>query len=96
LLEAVGERSDVRLLRTFARRQRKLAGASAVGRRLARTLAEPVFVEDQNRVAIRVGDRVIIGSMVRRKVLALLCFLLTKPDREHTDQVPGTVAGSDP
>jgi DNA-binding SARP family transcriptional activator len=88
LLEEIGERSDIRLLRTFARRQRKLAGASAVGRRLARTLAEPVFVEDQNRVAIRVGERVIIGSMVRRKVLALLCFLLTKPDLASTrDQV---------
>jgi DNA-binding SARP family transcriptional activator/tetratricopeptide (TPR) repeat protein len=88
LLEAIGERSDIRLLRSFARRQRRLPGASAIGRKLARTLAEPVFVEDQNRVAIRVGDRLISGSMIRRKVLALLCFLLTRPDLASTrDQV---------
>ncbi len=88
LLEAIGERSDIRLLRGYARRQRRLPGASYVGRTLSRTLATPVYVEDQNRVAIRVGERSIPGSMIRRKVLALLCFLLTRPDMASTrDQV---------
>jgi ATP/maltotriose-dependent transcriptional regulator MalT/DNA-binding SARP family transcriptional activator len=88
LLETIGERSDVRLLRSYARRQRRISGASLLGRRLARRLADQVFVEDQNRVSIRVGERLIVGSTVRRKVLALLCFLLTKPDLACTrDQV---------
>jgi DNA-binding SARP family transcriptional activator len=55
---------------------------------LARRLADTIFIEDQNRVAILVGDRLVSGSSVRRKVLALLCFLLTKPDMASTrDQV---------
>lgn len=88
LLESIGDRSDIQRLRTFARRQRRLAGASVLGRRLARRLADKVFVEDQNRVAIHVGERQIAGSSIRRKVLALLCFLLTKPDMASTrDQV---------
>jgi DNA-binding SARP family transcriptional activator len=61
---------------------------SALGRGLARRLAEPVFVEDQGRVAIRSAGRLVPGSAVRRKVLALLCFLLTRPDLSSTrDQV---------
>ena len=59
-----------------------------LGRALARRLAAPVYVEDQNRIAIRIGERLVPGSSVRRKVLALLCFLLTKPDMSSTrDQV---------
>jgi DNA-binding SARP family transcriptional activator len=47
-----------------------------------------VFIEDQNSVAIQVADRQISGSTIRRKVLALVCFLLTKPDLASTrDQV---------
>ena len=88
LLESVGEQSDVRRLRTYARRERRVPGAFSLGRRLARRLADKVFVEDQNRVTIHVGERQISGSAVRRKVLALLCFLLTKPDMASTrDQV---------
>jgi DNA-binding SARP family transcriptional activator len=88
ILEEIGERSDIRLLRAFARKQRRVGGTSGLGRSLARRLADRVFVEDQSRVAIRVGERLILGSSVRRKVLALLCFLLTKPEMASTrDQV---------
>jgi LuxR family maltose regulon positive regulatory protein len=88
LLESIGERSDIRRLRAYSRRQRRLPGASSLGRGLARRLADQVFVEDQNRVTIHVGDRQVSGSTIRRKVLALLCFLLTKPDLASTrDQV---------
>jgi len=46
------------------------------------------MVEDQGRVSILVGPREIPGSSVRRKVLGLLCFLLTKPTMASTrDQV---------
>jgi hypothetical protein len=88
LLEVIGERPDIRVLRAYARRQRRLSGASLLGKALARRLADRVSVEDQNRIAIRVAERLIPGSAVRRKVLALLCFLLTKPDLTSTrDQV---------
>ncbi|MEA2620117.1 MAG: hypothetical protein QOC97_890, partial [Chloroflexota bacterium] len=88
LLEPIGDRSDVLRLRAYARRQRRLLGASNLGRQLARQLADRAFVEDQSRVSIVVGNRVVQGSTIRRKVLALLCFLLTRPDFSSTrDQV---------
>jgi ATP/maltotriose-dependent transcriptional regulator MalT/DNA-binding SARP family transcriptional activator len=88
LLESIGENPDIQRLRSYAKRQRKLPGASQVGRKLARRLATRVEVEDQNRVSIKIGERHIQGSAIRRKVLALLCFLLTRPDMSSTrDQV---------
>jgi LuxR family transcriptional regulator, maltose regulon positive regulatory protein len=88
LLESIGERSDIKMLRSFSRRHRRLPGASALGRGLARQLADRVFVEDLNRVSIHIGARQVAGSTIRRKVLALMCFLLTRPDLSSTrDQV---------
>ncbi len=88
ILESIGDRSDIARLRDFAKRQRRLQGASALGRRLARQLADPVVVEDQNRISISIGERHVHGSAIRRKVLGLLCFLLTKPGMSSTrDQV---------
>jgi LuxR family maltose regulon positive regulatory protein len=84
LLEEIGDRSDIRRLRQYAKRNRRLAAAAPVGRKLARRLAEPVFVDDQNRVAIQIGQRQIAGTTVRRKVLALLCFLLSRPEMAST------------
>jgi DNA-binding SARP family transcriptional activator len=88
LLEPIGEKSDIQVLRSYARRQRKLQGASTLGRHLARQLADRVYVEDQNRVSIIVGNRQIAGSTIRRKVLGLLCFLLSRAGLASTrDQV---------
>ena len=88
LLEAIGEQSDVLRLRAYARRQARGRGASGLGRDLAKRLATRVIVHDQDRVTIDAGHRHIQGSSVRRKVLALLCFLLTKPTLSSTrDQV---------
>ena len=88
LLEAIGDLSDVPRLRKLARAGRRTREASNLGRSLARRLALPVRVEDQGRVGIVVGDREQSGTSVRRKVLALLCFLITKPDLSATrDQV---------
>ena len=84
LLESIGEPSDIQRLRTFARRLRRHPGAATIGRELARRLAPRVYVEDQNRVYLQVGARQVPGSAIRRKVLALLCFLLTKPDLAST------------
>jgi len=88
VLEEIGEIADVRRLRAYSRRQRRSPGAAVIGKGLARRLADHAFIDDQQRVSIRVGQRQIGGSAVRRKVLALLCFLLTKSDFASTrDQV---------
>src|SRR3954454_8429092 len=88
LLEQIGDQSDVARLRAFSRRQRKHPRASQLGRSLSRRLAPRVSVEDQGRVRLIIGNRVIPCSGVRRKVLGLLCFLLTRPSLSSTrDQV---------
>jgi LuxR family maltose regulon positive regulatory protein len=77
LLEEIGEGADVHLLRSASRRVRD-AKAHDLGRKLARKLAPRVVVEDLGRVRVLVGDRAVEGSDVRRKVLALLCLLVSK------------------
>jgi DNA-binding SARP family transcriptional activator len=79
LLESIGEREDILLLRTLARSFKKDTSASKIGATLSRRLAPRVHVEDQGRVRLRVGSEWIEGSAVRRKVLALTCFLLSRP-----------------
>jgi DNA-binding SARP family transcriptional activator len=78
LLEAIGELEDVRRLREAARSMRDRR-ASRFGYQLARRLADRVLVEDLGRLRVQVGERVVDGSEVRRKVLALLCLLVSKP-----------------
>jgi DNA-binding SARP family transcriptional activator len=78
LLEEIGESEDVSLLRSIARAT-KDGRAGSLGRALARRLATHVMVEDLGRVRIVVRDREVEGSDVRRKVLGLLCLLLTRP-----------------
>jgi DNA-binding SARP family transcriptional activator len=43
-----------------------------------------VFVEDQGRVEIRIGNSPVSGSTLRRKVLAMLCYLLARPKYSAT------------
>ena len=76
LLELMGEPRDVRLLRRFAKDSK---GAGSIGRALAKRVADRAQVSDLGRVSVLVGDRQIPGDSVRRKVLALLCFLITRP-----------------
>jgi ATP/maltotriose-dependent transcriptional regulator MalT/two-component SAPR family response regulator len=80
ILDSVGEREDIVRLRAFSRAIKR-RGNDVFGLRLSRKLADRVFVEDQGRVVIQVGNREIQGASVRRKVLGLVCFLLTKPSR---------------
>jgi LuxR family maltose regulon positive regulatory protein len=88
LLELVGDITDVERLRRFARAHRKERGSALLGRGLARRLADQVMVEDQGRVTIRVGERQVAGASIRRKVLGLLCYLLSRPEQSATrDQV---------
>jgi DNA-binding SARP family transcriptional activator len=76
LLDIVGSGEDVARLRAFARTSRV---DSSVGRQLARRLAAKVLLEDQGKVSIVVGESTIPGTAVRRKVLATLCFLGSRP-----------------
>jgi DNA-binding SARP family transcriptional activator len=78
LLEIVGTREDVALLRSIARSPKLGRRAPDLGKELARRVAERVWIEDLGRVEIQIGDVRTEGTDLRRKVLALLCFLLTK------------------
>jgi LuxR family maltose regulon positive regulatory protein len=78
LLDEIGEPQDISLLRGLARSWKDPRGL-ALGRGLARRLAPEVLIEDLGRLRIVVGDRVVEGTEVRRKVLALLSLLLTRP-----------------
>jgi ATP/maltotriose-dependent transcriptional regulator MalT/DNA-binding SARP family transcriptional activator len=83
LLDEIGESSDIRLLRDGARHIRDRS-AIGLGHRLSRRLARRVLVEDLGRVRILIGTREVSGDAIRRKVLALLCLLLTKPQFSST------------
>jgi DNA-binding SARP family transcriptional activator len=88
VLEEVGEKEDVPRLRAVARAYKSSGRYTKLGKSLARRTADPVLVEDQGRVTIAIGNRFVAGSEVRRKILALLCFLLAKPGFSATrDQV---------
>ena len=88
LLEHIGEKQDIPRLRGLAHDNKKRPEFASLGRRLARQLAERVFIEDQGRIRFRVGTREVMGTTVRRKVLALVCFLLARPQMSSTrDQV---------
>ena len=77
LLDEVGDANDVLLLRRLA--SRKSLRIPDAGRALARRLALPAIVDDLGRITIRIGERVIPGTDIRKKVLSLLTFLLTRP-----------------
>ncbi len=88
ILESSGDKSDVRGLRALSRELRGEFSAPSMGRELARRTADRVWVEDQGRVVIHIGDREVAGSEIRRKPLALLCYLLARPGLSATrDQV---------
>jgi DNA-binding SARP family transcriptional activator len=77
LLDQIGEQEDVARLRRFSK-QSPRGQDSNLGRGLARRIAPRVLVEDQGRVVLRIGDRAVEGTDIRRKVLALLCYLITR------------------
>ena len=87
ILDRIGERQDIRPLRRIAKELRTSPGAPGLGLGLARRLAAQVFVEDQGRLSIRVGDAT-LDAKVRGNVWALVCFLLSRPNMSAArDQV---------
>jgi DNA-binding SARP family transcriptional activator len=88
LLESIGSKEDVRLLRLTAKELTDQFRHPDLGRALARRLADLVYVDDLGRLIIWLGTREIPGTTIRRKALALLCFLLAQPKLSATrDQV---------
>jgi DNA-binding SARP family transcriptional activator len=77
LLDLIGDSTDVKLLRELAK-QKSLRIPNA-GLVLTRRLAPVAFIDDLGRVTVHVGDRVLPGTEIRKKVLSLLTFLLTRP-----------------
>jgi ATP/maltotriose-dependent transcriptional regulator MalT/DNA-binding SARP family transcriptional activator len=77
LLELVGDADDIPDL--IALRKKKGLRLPEAGRNLCRRLAPRVYVEDLGRVSVRLGDSVLTGTEIRKKVLSLLCYLLTRP-----------------
>jgi LuxR family maltose regulon positive regulatory protein len=84
LLDDIGALEDVALLRAIAREPRQSGRDRLLGKALARRLAPHVLVEDLGRLTIRIGSEIVSGSSIRRKVLALLCYLLTRPQFSAT------------
>jgi ATP/maltotriose-dependent transcriptional regulator MalT/DNA-binding SARP family transcriptional activator len=78
LLELIGVPGDIGVLRA-ASRAIPDPRAAALGIALSRRLAAPVVIEDLGRLRVTVGERIVDGSDVRRKVLALLSYLVTRP-----------------
>lgn len=77
-LDVVGERDDVKPLRRLVRELHLTGPDVLLGRGLARRLADRVVVEDLGRTVVRIGTTDVAGGDIRRKVLALLMFLLTR------------------
>lgn len=78
LLEQVGSVDDVPRLRQLSRSLKGKHADPSLGRGLARALAPRVFIDDLSMVTMTIGKRRVRGTEVRRKPLALLCFLLTR------------------
>jgi LuxR family maltose regulon positive regulatory protein len=77
VLESIGEHEDIARLRDSAKHLTKRGPRH--GYVLARRLAPRVFIEDLGRLRITVGSRTIEGGEMRRRVLALLCLLVSRP-----------------
>lgn len=88
LLDAYGERSDVRPLRRLARATSTPRRDRHLGKALSRATAFRVEIEDLGRTEIHVGERRIEATSIRRKAAGLLVLLLTRPGLAATrDQV---------
>jgi len=86
LLDEIGEAEDIPRLRKQAKERGQPIEAKSLGRSLARRLAPRAVVHDLGRIELEIGDRQIAGTEVRRKALALLAYLMTRPDMSATKE----------
>jgi LuxR family maltose regulon positive regulatory protein len=80
LLDDYGSSEDVIRLRAFDKTYRKRLRLVGLGRRLAKRTSPILFVHDLGRVELRVGNRDIPMSDIRRKPASLLMYLVTRPN----------------
>ena len=71
----MGSDEDAALLRTAAATRKSLRPSALA---ITQRLAQPVFVSDLGVIEVRIGSAVVPRG-VRRKVLALLCYLSSRP-----------------
>jgi DNA-binding SARP family transcriptional activator len=84
ILDIVGDSTDVILLRRVSRESRRSGSDRQLGRGLARRIADRVTIEDLGRIELQIGNSVVPSGQVRRKVLALLTFLVSRTRFEAT------------
>ena len=80
LLSEVGTADDIPILRSLSAGNRAFKTHAV---RLTRRLAPHIYVEDLGAVEILIGDRPLTRPL-RRKVLGLLCFLISRPSMVAT------------
>lgn len=79
LLDRYGEWEDVPRLRSLAKDPELPRTGRRLGKDLSRRTAPRVFVHDLGRTTLQVGDALIQATAMRRKVAALVTYLLTRP-----------------
>ena len=82
LLEQIGEPADIPVLRNYGRGGKR--SMRNWGEELSRRLAPRALIEDLGPISMLIGDRVVDGRSMRRKVLALLAFLASQPQGSAT------------
>jgi LuxR family maltose regulon positive regulatory protein len=82
LLAEVGASEDLSRLKAVDHAAK--GRGAGLARTLARRIADRSLVADLGRVRIVVGGRIVEGAQVRRKVLALLCYLLSREGYSST------------
>jgi DNA-binding SARP family transcriptional activator len=85
LLDEFGELEDVVRLRAYAKTySRRGHIGSQLGRSLSKRVGPKLEIFDLGRVRVRVGERVIDVSAMRRKPASLLLYLVTRPSHTAT------------
>jgi ATP/maltotriose-dependent transcriptional regulator MalT/DNA-binding SARP family transcriptional activator len=79
LLDQFGEWSDVARLRALARDSNLGGAAKGLGRELSRRTAPRLVVHDLGRTHLEIAGRSIEATRMRRKVAALVIYLMTRP-----------------
>ncbi|MFM2105406.1 MAG: hypothetical protein RL338_438 [Chloroflexota bacterium] len=83
-LVAVGTAEDLDLILDAGRGARRAAARRTHAKALARRLAPPLRLDDLGRVRLAIGPVLRPGTTVRRRVLALVCYLATRTDLSAT------------
>jgi DNA-binding SARP family transcriptional activator len=80
LLDDHGTLEDIGRLRAYEKTYARRARGSGLGRALARRVSPRLEVQDLGRVTLRVGERLVPLTRVRRKPASLLMYLVTRPN----------------